>query len=75
MQNGLYLNPSKLETLAFFNPGVPQGSVLGYLLIVLFISQIGGVIELSSELSNNCFFHQYADNINILIHKHNMLSY
>ena len=36
-QNGLYLNPSRLETIAFFNPGVPQGLVLGYLLKVLIV--------------------------------------
>ena len=49
---------------------VPQGSVLGPLLFVLFISPISNVIQPSSELSNKnttVSFHQYADDTQLHI--------
>ena len=50
--------------------GVPQGSVFGPLLFVLFISPISSVIQPSSELSNkntSVSFHQYADDTQLHI--------
>ena len=51
-------------------PGFLQGSVLGPLLFVLFISPITSVIQSSSELSNKNMtvsFHQYADDTQLHI--------
>jgi hypothetical protein len=50
--------------------GVPQGSVLGPLLFVLFISPISSVIQPGSELSykdTTVSFHQYADDTQLHI--------
>ena len=50
--------------------GVSQGSVLGPLLFVLFLSPIASVIQPTSELSNKnttVSFHQYADDTQLLI--------
>ena len=50
--------------------GVPQGSVLGPLLFVLFISPVVSVIQPASELSNKnttVSFHQYADDTQLHI--------
>ena len=48
--------------------GVPQGSVLGPLLLVLFISPIANVINSDQPNGNNSIsFHQYADDTQLYI--------
>ena len=48
--------------------GVPQGSVLGPLLLVFFMSPVANVINSDqSNQSNSVFFHQYADDTQLYI--------
>ena len=53
---------------ATISTGVPQGSVLGPLLFVLFISPVANVINPDlSETTNLVSFHQYADDTQLYI--------
>ena len=59
---------SSLSPVTTILTGVPQGSVLGPLLFVLFISPIANVINPGQAGNNNLVsFHQYADDTQLYI--------